>query len=62
MKRTMAKRKRYPKLPNSFGSISYMGKGRRNPYMVRPPVTEFDIDGKAIRPKPIQAPVLRTQG
>lgn len=49
----MARRKKYPKLPSSYGSISYLGKGRRNPYMVRPPVTEFDEDGKPIRPKPI---------
>lgn len=49
----MARRKKYPKLPSSFGSISFLGKGRRNPYMVRPPVTEFDEDGKPIRPKPI---------
>lgn len=54
MRLTMAnKRKKYPKMPSGYGSITFLGKGRRNPYMVRPPVTEFDIDGKAIRPKPI---------
>ena len=47
------KRKRYPKLPNGYGSISYLGKGRRNPYCVRPPVTEFDENGKPIQGKPI---------
>lgn len=35
------------------GSISYLGKGRRNPYCVRPPVKAFDQDGKPIREKPI---------
>lgn len=40
-------------MPSGYGSISYLGKGRKNPYCVRPPVTEFDINGKAIRPKPI---------
>lgn len=49
----MAKRKKYPKLPSGYGSIAFLGKGRRNPYAVRPPVTEFDEDGKPIRPKPI---------
>ena len=49
----MAKRKKYPRLPSSYGSISYLGKGRRNPYMVRPPVSEYDENGKAVRPKPI---------
>ena len=32
----MAKRK-HPRLPNGFGSIRYMGKGRSNPYAVYPP-------------------------
>lgn len=36
----MAKRKKYPKLPNGFGSIRYLGEGRRNPYAVHPPATE----------------------
>ena len=49
----MAKKRKYKKLPNGYGSISYLGKGRRNPYCVRPPVTEFDENGKAIRPSPI---------
>lgn len=25
----MAKRKKYPKLPNGYGSIKYLGKGRQ---------------------------------
>lgn len=49
----MAKRKRHPKLPNGYGSISYLGRSRRNPYCVRPPVTEFNDDGLPIMPKPI---------
>ena len=41
----MAKRKKYPKLPNGYGSIKYLGKGRRNPYGVYPPVVEFTLEG-----------------
>lgn len=48
----MAKRKKYPKLPNSFGSIRYLGKGRRNCYAVHPPAT-IDAAGKAVRPPAI---------
>lgn len=48
----MAKRKKYPKLPNSFGSIRYLGKGRRNCYAVHPPAT-IDVTGKAVRPPAI---------
>lgn len=36
----MAKRKKYPKLPNGYGQIRYLGKNRRNPYGVYPPATE----------------------
>lgn len=49
----MARRKKYPRLPNGYGSIQFLGKGRRNPYAVRPPVKAFDLDGKAIRERPI---------
>lgn len=49
----MGKRKKYPKLPNGYGSIAYMGRGRRFAYAVRPPVKAFDQNGKAIREKPI---------
>ena len=35
------KRKKYPKLPNGYGSISYLGSGRRNPYAVYPPANEY---------------------
>lgn len=45
------KRKKYPKLPNGYGSIKYLGKGRRNPYAVHPPTTEFTLDGIPKTPK-----------
>ena len=47
----MPKRKKYPKLPNGYGSIRYLGKGRRNPYAVHPPTTEFTLDGQPMVPK-----------
>lgn len=37
------------KLPNGFGSISYLGEHRRRPFMMRAPTT-YDENGKAIRP------------
>lgn len=46
------KRKTYPKLPNGFGSIRYLGKNRRNCYAVHPPAT-IDTTGKAVRPPAI---------
>lgn len=47
----MARKKRM-KLPNGFGTIKYLGAGRRNPYAVYPPVTEY-------RPKgPVTPPAL----
>lgn len=49
----MARRKKYQKLPNGYGSIRYLGPGRRNPYGVYPPVKEFDDDGKAVNRKAI---------
>lgn len=42
----MARRKKHPKLPNGFGSIRYLGSGRRNPYAVHPPAQENDETGK----------------
>ncbi len=33
------------KLPNGFGSIKYLGEGRRRPYGVYPPVTEYTFKG-----------------
>ncbi len=47
----MAKRKKYPKLPNGFGSIKYLGSGRRNPFAVHPPTTEFRENGSPVTPK-----------
>lgn len=47
----MPKRKKYPKLPNGYGSIKYLGKGRRNPYAVHPPTQEFALSGSPITPK-----------
>jgi len=47
----MAKRKKYPKLPNGYGQIRYLGKGRRNPYGVYPPATEVDDIGRPKTPK-----------
>lgn len=46
------KRKTYPKLPNGFGSVRYLGKNRRNCYAVHPPAT-IDAAGKAVRPPAI---------
>lgn len=46
------KRKKYPKLPNNFGSIRYLGKNRRNPFAVHPPATQ-DATGKLKRPPAI---------
>lgn len=34
------------KLPNGFGSIRYLGSGRRNPYAVYPPATTWSSNGK----------------
>ena len=49
----MGRRKKYPKLPNGFGSIKRLsGKNRTNPYGVYPPTTEFDSDGN---PVPVKA-------
>lgn len=48
----MAKRKRRMKLPNGFGSIKYLGTGRRNPYAAYPPAESWSENGKfQITPK-----------
>ena len=40
------------KLPNGFGSIKYLGSGRRNPYAAYPPAGEWSKNGKyQITPK-----------
>ena len=41
----MAKHRKRMKLPNNFGSIKYLGSGRRRPYGVYPPVTEWSVHG-----------------
>lgn len=43
-------RKRRLKLPNGFGSIKFLGKNRRNPYAVYPPVTEWTVKGPVTPP------------
>ena len=47
----MARREKYPKLPNGFGNIKYLGKGRRNPYAVHPPTKGFNENGIPQTPK-----------
>ena len=44
----MARRKKYPKLPNGFGSIKYLGKGRSNPYAVYPASKVDDTLGRSV--------------
>lgn len=46
----MPKRKKYPRLPNSYGTIRYLGKGRTLPYAVHPPAKDRDTNGNYIRP------------
>ena len=47
----MKKHKKYPKLPNGYGSIKYLGKNRRNPYAVHPPAVRSQQTGDLITPK-----------
>lgn len=47
------KRKSYPRLPNGFGSIRYLGKGRKNPYAVLAPSTSTYKNGESAYDKPI---------
>ena len=49
----MPKKKKYPRLPNRFGSIRFLGKGRTLPYAVHPPAKERDQRGNYIRPAAI---------
>ncbi len=50
----MAKRKKYPKLPNGYGSIKRLsGKNRTNPFGVYPPTKEFDLNGIPVSQKAI---------
>lgn len=48
----MARRKKRMKLPNGYGSIKFLGTGRRNPYAVYPPVQEWTAKG------PVSPPAL----
>lgn len=47
----MPKKKKHPRLPNGYGQIRYLGKGRSLPYAVHPPATERNDKGDYIRPK-----------
>lgn len=49
----MPKRKKHPRLPNGFGSIKYLGKGRTNPYGVYPPADKTNEEGNYLHPKAI---------
>ena len=50
----MPKKKKRPRLPNGYGSIKYMGAGRRNPYAVYPPAQDYyEESGAMITPKAI---------
>lgn len=50
----MPKRKKYPRLPNGYGSIKRLsGKNRTNPYGVYPPTKEFDLNGIPVPQKAI---------
>ncbi|GFI44357.1 hypothetical protein IMSAGC018_02038 [Lachnospiraceae bacterium] len=50
----MPKRKKYPKLPNGYGSIKRLsGKNRTNPFGVYPPTKEFDLNGIPVPQKAI---------
>lgn len=49
----MPRRKKYPRLPNAYGSIRYLGKNRTNPYAVHPPSEDTDERGNYLRPKAI---------
>lgn len=46
-------KRRYPKLPNGYGSIKYLKNKKRNRYAVHPPTTEFTLAGVPKTPKAI---------
>ena len=46
----MARKKKYPKLPNGYGSIKKLSGKRRNPYGVYSPSTELIAPPRPIRP------------
>lgn len=43
------KKRKHPNLPNGYGSIRYLGEGRRNCYAVHPP-SRADAEGHRVRP------------
>ncbi len=48
----MARKKKYPRLPNGYGSIKKLsGKNRTNPYGVYPPTVEFNENGIPVSQK-----------
>lgn len=47
----MKKKRKYPVLPNGYGSIRYLGKGRKNPYAVHPPAEVSFEKNRYVRPK-----------
>lgn len=47
------RKKKYPRLPNAYGSIRYLGGNRTNPYAVHPPAKLADDLGDYERPKAI---------
>lgn len=49
----MPRHKKRTRLPNGYGSISYLGKGRRRPYAAYPCSNKRTEDGRTIRPKAI---------
>lgn len=49
----MPKKKKYPKLPNGYGSIKRLSGNRRNPFGVYPPATEQVAPGQYAQPKAI---------
>lgn len=49
-KKAMKRKKKYPRLPNGYGQIRFIGKSRINPYAVHPPSTQRDDLGRYIRP------------
>ena len=46
----MSRRKKFPKLPNGYGQIRFLGKNRRNPYGVYPPAVEEYDNGRKKTP------------
>lgn len=49
----MPRHKKRTRLPNGYGSICFLGKGRRRPYAVYPCANKRTEDGRTIRPQAI---------